>query len=254
MNSQAIGVFDSGVGGISTLKKLSQLLPNERFIFYGDSLHAPYGDKTPVEVYKLSKAIIEYFITKNVKAVVIACNTATSAAKERLVTECPQLPIIGIEPALKEAIDNEEHNILVMGTKLTMTLPKYQKMVSNYGHTHNIYSVACPGLAEYVESGMTDQRLLAELLDKFLSEYQTKKIESIVLGCTHYPFLENDIRNYFSGKLQFHNGYEGVANHLKNLLQKKNQLTPANVQGKVIFSGSKQEELPYYQQLFDSLT
>ncbi|MBJ7629303.1 glutamate racemase [Weissella confusa] len=137
-NSRPIGVFDSGVGGVSTLKKLHEMLPNEDFLFYGDSKNAPYGSKSQEAVYMLSKDIVEYFKQKDVKAIVIACNTATSAAKERLIEEYPELPIIGIEPALKEAVDSNERNILVMGTNLTMKLPKYQKMVNEYSDTHNM--------------------------------------------------------------------------------------------------------------------
>ncbi|MGM0125434.1 glutamate racemase [Enterococcus sp. AZ194] len=251
MNVQPIGVFDSGVGGISTLKKLSQLLPNEQFIFYGDSLHAPYGDKTIEEVYNRSKEIVDYLLTKNVKAIVIACNTATSAAKERLIRDYPELPIIGIEPALKEAIDQGEKHILVLGTQLTMNLPKYQKMVTKYAHTHTIHSVACPGLAEYVESGMNQPQLLSQLLDEFLGKYQDKELEGVVLGCTHYPFLEKEIRTYLTTNISVHTGYQGVARQLQHLLQEKQQLNQNNSKGAVTLLGSKPKEIPYYQQLFE---
>lgn len=253
MKRQPIGVFDSGAGGISTLKKLSELMPNENFIFFGDSLHAPYGNKSTNEVYHLSKIIMDYFISKNVKAVVIACNTATSAAKEKLVIDYPKIPIIGIEPALKEAVDNGERNILVLGTELTINLPKYRKMVNNYITTHNIYSVVCSGLAEYIESGLENKKALNKLLELFLGRYKDKNIEGIVLGCTHYPFVETEIRSYFSSNVHIHTGYQGVAKQLEISLQNRSLINPSSERGEIIFMSSKKEAIGYYKQLFEFL-
>ena len=250
--SRPIGVFDSGVGGVSTLRKLHEMLPNEDFLFYGDSKNAPYGSKSQEDVYLLSKDIVEYFKQKDVKAIVIACNTATSAAKERLTKEYPELPIIGIEPALKEAVDNNEQTILVMGTKLTMKLPKYQKMVNEYSDARHIISLPSPGLAEYIESGMHDDETLKGLLQNLLASYANVPFDGVVLGCTHYPFVAEAIQSCFRSNIAIHTGYEGVANRLKKLLAELGLSSNRRDEGSVSFDSSSHDSIQYYEKMFQT--
>lgn len=253
INEQPIGVFDSGVGGISTLKTLTTLLPNESFVFYGDSVHAPYGNKTDEEVYNLTKTAFEFLISKHVKAIVIACNTATSAAKEKLIRDYPELPIVGIEPALKEAIDAGHQNILVMGTPLTISLPKYQASLNNYKDSHHIISVPCPGLADYVEQGMSDPNKLNLILNQFLGNLSSEHFGVIVLGCTHYPFLKEQIIRYFDPRVQIFTGYEGVGKQLKHLLTNSNmQQYYDQIKQSVEFFSSQPRQTNYYKLMFDT--
>lgn len=253
MNNNPIGVFDSGVGGISTLNELTKQFPNERFIFYGDTKNAPYGSKTPDEVFQCTQRIMDELLAQHVKAVVIACNTATSAAKPRLMQTYPEIPIVGIEPALKEAIDDGSHNILVMGTELTVHLPKFQTMMAKYQSDHNIYAVPCPGLADYVEGGMTNPAALHELLTTFLAPYLDKPIDGIVLGCTHYPFVRDAISAMFKPGVPVHTGFEGVAKQLRHVLTDHDSLTAATTPGDVIWMSSQPGSLDYYQHLYDML-
>ena len=154
-SKKAIGVFDSGLGGISVLRDLKELMPNENFIYYGDSAYAPYGVKTKDEITKRCVEIIEFFIEKGVKAVVIACNTATSASANYLRKKYKDLPIIGMEPALKVATQGvKNNNIVVMATPLTLKEKKFEKLMNNFMGNNNVIKMPCPKLVEIVENDL----------------------------------------------------------------------------------------------------
>lgn len=249
-----IGVFDSGVGGISTLRTLARVLPNENFIFYGDSANAPYGEKSATTVCHLASHVIEQLQAKAVKAVVIACNTATSAAKPQLMAQFPELPIIGIEPALKEAVDAGEQHILVMGTPLTLSLPKYQAQLAKFGARTNIYSLPCPGLADRIELGSAGLPQIKSLLTNLMAPMLEHPIDAVVLGCTHYPFIQELITSKIPRPVHVYTGYEGIARQLTAQLTQHQLLRPAGEASRTIdFMSSRNTpaELALYQDLFD---
>ena len=232
-----IGVFDSGVGGISVLKELIKVLPNENYIFYGDSKNTPYGDRTKQEIINLSMNIVEYLINNGVKAIVIACNTATSAAAKEIREKYPNMTIIGIEPAIKPAL--EEHpneDILMMATEATVRLEKFNELKNKLDKQGRIIPVPCSGLADAIEKNMD----VTGLLNKYLSPYKNKTT-AVVLGCTHYPFIKEEIRNVLDN-VDFYDGALGVASNLKRQLEIKNQLNFSNEQGKVVFESSDNSE------------
>ena len=232
-----IGVFDSGVGGISVLKELIKVLPNENYIFYGDSKNTPYGDRTKQEIINLSMNIVEYLINNGVKAIVIACNTATSAAAKEIREKYPNMTIIGIEPAIKPAL--EEHpneDILMMATEATIRLEKFNELKNKLDRQGRIIPVPCSGLADAIEKNMD----VTGLLNKYLSPYKNKTT-AVVLGCTHYPFIKEEIRNVLDN-VDFYDGALGVASNLKRQLEIKNQLNISNEQGKVVFESSDNSE------------
>ena len=167
---QPIGVFDSGLGGISVLRACTALLPQEDFLFFGDSANAPYGEKSLAQVRRLTIAAVDRLLAQGVKAVVVACNTATSAAIHLLRQAHPDLPIIGIEPAVKPAaLDVGSSSVIVMATPLTIREDKYQKLAAAFCHEANVISLPCPGLAEMVEGGLFDGPVLdGYLQDLFL--------------------------------------------------------------------------------------
>ncbi len=232
-----IGVFDSGVGGISVLKELIKILPNENFIFYGDSLHSPYGDKTKQDIINLSTKIADYLVNSGVKAIVIACNTATSAASEAIRSRYPSIPIIGIEPAIKPAIlAHKGEDILVMATEATIKLEKFNDLKKKFDTQANIIPVACSGLAEAIENEQNTE----EILNRYLFQFKNK-INVVVLGCTHYPFIKNEIREYL-GNVEFYDGGHGTAINLKNQLHIKNMLSKNSKLGKVLFESSSNKE------------
>ncbi len=217
-NDGFIGVFDSGVGGISVLKSLVNHLPYERFVFFGDSANAPYGDKCSEEIYELSKKIVEDFIQQGAKAIVIACNTATSVAAKKLRETYPDLPIIGIEPALKPAALAQDHgSILVMATSKTLKLDKFAILMDEYGKTNDVHLVACPGLADAIEIGYVTGSKIYRILEELIGNYRGK-IDSVVLGCTHYPFIKEAICDILGG-VKFFDGCEGTARQLAKVLK-----------------------------------
>lgn len=194
VQNKPIGFFDSGVGGISVLKEAIKLLPNENFIYYGDSKNAPYGNKSVDEIKKLSFNVAEFLIERNIKALVVACNTATSAAIKDLRIKYSSIPVIGIEPALKPAVEiKREGKILIMATPVTLAEKKFNNLLKKYNNKAEIVPVPCDGLAELIESGVTNGSKVKEYLKEKLSIYINSKIAVIVLGCTHYPFIKDEI-------------------------------------------------------------
>ena len=216
MEKQPIGIFDSGLGGISVLAEAIRLMPNENFLYYGDTLHAPYGDKAPEEVFKHVITSINYLLNHNCKAVVLACNTATSVAAQSLRAQ-HDLPIIGMEPALKPAsLLNCEGKILVMATKLTLAQTKFSNLMDKYGE--NAIPIPCSGLMELVEQGKLQCEETKQLISHFLSPYLTQKIKAVVLGCTHYVFLRESIQKIVGSTVPILDGNKGTVRELERRL------------------------------------
>ncbi len=242
-----IAVFDSGVGGISVLKELVRQMPNEDFLFFGDSLHAPYGTKTKEEVRKLTIDATEKFMKDGAKGVTIACNTATSAAVRVLREMHPEFPIVGIEPALKPAVENcPGKKVLVLATPMTIREEKFHKLLSKYEKDAFVIPLPAPGLMEFVEEGKTDSKELYEFLDKLLDPYKEGKpdeVAGVVLGCTHYPFVAESILKVLGTKAQIFDGANGTAREMKRRLEVVGKLNAdKDRKGKVIFTTSSTEE------------
>ncbi len=247
-----VGVFDSGVGGISVLKSLVAELPGEDFRFFGDSAHAPYGEKTGERVRELSHDIVERFVADGAKAIVIACNTATSAAAPGLRAEYPDLPIIGIEPALKPATEAPDHGcILVMATDITLRLDKYHELAETYGQGCEVISVPCPGLAGRIEHGDLEAADLVEMIRGYVGSF-AGTVGSVVLGCTHYPFVRRQIAEVLGPDVKFYDGGAGTARQLRKRLDEAGLLAPAGRAGSVEFASSKDTpaELALYREFF----
>ena len=193
--------MDSGLGGLSVLREALKLMPKEDFIYYGDSLHAPYGVKPQAEIRDLTFAVVEKLLDMGIKGLAVACNTATSAAVRLLRNTYPELPIVGIEPAVKPAV-TESHGgrILVMATPMTLKQEKFQKLLAKYREQADIVPVQCDGLMEFVEHGDLDGQELDDYFAEKLSPVLTDDTESIVLGCTHYPFLKKELRHFLGDR------------------------------------------------------
>ena len=199
-----IAVFDSGVGGISVLRELVRLMPNENYIFFGDSKNAPYGGKSLEEVRKLTECHVRHLLSEGAKAVVIACNTATSADVSILRKEYPDVPVVGIEPALKPAVQFMEHpRVLVMATPMTIREEKFQRLMARYEKDAEIYPLACPGIVEFVERGELNSAGLKAFLYRLLKPYCEGTVDAIVLGCTHYPFVKDAIAEVMGNTVEF---------------------------------------------------
>lgn len=237
-----IGFFDSGVGGISVLKKAMDILPQEDFVYFGDSLNAPYGDKDLATIKKLSFQVVEKLMEYSIKALVVACNTATSAAIEDLRQSYPDLPVIGIEPALKVAVDHTETgNILVLATKRTLEEKKFKNLLDRYKESRSVETLPLPGLVEIIEEGGDYQEKSYLFLEEALKSVE-KEMSAVVLGCTHYPFIKPSLRRIYGKDVLIVDGSEGTARHLKEVLLERDLLTDKEEKGTLLVLNSSPEE------------
>lgn len=236
-----IGVFDSGLGGISVAREIRRAMPNEQVLYFGDSAHAPYGTKTPEQVRQLSFNIVEQFVKQGVKAVVIACNTATSAAVNDL-RETYDIPIIGMEPALKVACDRghgQRQRVIVAATPLTLREHKFAALMDRFTADHTIFPEPCPGLVNIVESGQLDDHdLVVDTLHGYFDRYDLSTIDSVVLGCTHFVFYRDYFRELLPDTTAIIDGNEGTVRHLRVVLESLGKLAPEDARGGVTLSNS----------------
>ena len=252
MNSNDfIAVFDSGVGGISVLKHLVRVLPNERYLYFGDSANAPYGTKTKEEVKALTFAAANKLMDRGIKALVVACNTATSAAINDLRQAYPDLIVIGIEPALKLAADKFPGGKLgVMATPMTLREEKFARLMERFSDASTIYKIPAPGLVELIESGRADSPDTDALLGQLFAPYE--RLDALVLGCTHYPFASNALRRVLGENVALLDGGDGTARETKRRLKDAGLLREG--EGEIIIENSKHDPnlLALSRQLLDN--
>lgn len=222
---QPVGFFDSGVGGLSVLCHAVQEMPGENFVYYGDSAHAPYGTKSEEEIKELSLQCGEFLFQKGVKAIVMACNTATSAAVIRM-REKYRIPVISIEPAVKPAsLCGNPGKIIVMATPATIAGPRYQGLVDRVGCRERLIDLPCGGLVELLEDGDFENPAIAKYLREKFSGIAGQEIGAIVMGCTHYSFVSGTIyriaREMFSGECRIFDGMYGMVRQLKKILREE---------------------------------
>jgi glutamate racemase len=213
-----IGVFDSGVGGISVLRELVKILPQEHFIYFGDSANAPYGNRTTEDIRRLTLSAAQELVERGCKALVIACNTATAAAINDLRSAYPDLIIVGIEPALKVAADRfPGGHIGVMATPVTLREEKFAQQLSRFPDAA-VSVIPVSGLVELIEAGKTDDAQVEALLRPILEPF-AGKLDALVLGCTHYPFAKAAIQKILGEKTVLLDGGEGTARETKRRLE-----------------------------------
>lgn len=243
MEGRPIGFFDSGVGGLSVLKEAIKLLPNEDFIYFGDSKNAPYGVKSVEEVKELSFQAVEFLIKHKVKAIVVACNTATSAAIEDLRRNYSNIPIIGIEPALKPAVEiNNGGKIVIMATPMTLSEKKFASLMEKYRYKAEVVPLPCAGLVEYIEKGIVQGEELNNFLKDKFSHLIYNEISSVVLGCTHYPFIKEELNKVLGEKVKVIDGSLGTAAQLKRLITENNTRNKKESAGNVEIFNSLEDE------------
>ena len=215
-----IGVFDSGIGGLNILEELKKLLPNEDFLYFGDSDNCPYGTKSQEDLIKIVSRIVEYFRENDCKLIVIACNTATTRCMKSLREMYPDMIFVGTVPAVKMACDNKCHDTLVLATEGTIASERVHELIyDNKNDDQEIYLVACNGLAEAIEE--KNNELIDSILYNTLKEYLDYSIDSIVLGCTHYPWAKENISKLFPDA-ELYDGSIGVAKEVKRQLELHN--------------------------------
>lgn len=219
-----IGVFDSGIGGLSVLHQAMQMLPQENFIYYADIDHVPYGTKTKEEIIKYSSEAVEFLVQKGVKAVVIACNTATSAAIQEL-REKYTLPIIGMEPAVKKAIDfHPQKRVLVIATPMTIQGEKLHNLIEKVDTEHLVDAVALPKLVTFAEEENFEEEEVTEYLREALKHFNLENYSSVVLGCTHFNYFKDSLKKMLPKGVHFLDGNEGTIKKLISELEKRKAL------------------------------
>ena len=214
-----IAVFDSGVGGVSVLRELRALLPRERFYYFGDSANAPYGRKTTEEVRALTLAAGKKLLEDlGCKALVVACNTATAAAIIDLREEYPDRIVVGIEPALKLACDRHPGGTIgIMATDVTLREQKLAALMERVKRDCTVLRVQAPGVVELVEAGKADTAEAVELMERLLGPY-TGKLNALVLGCTHYPFMKKAMAKVLGSGVELLDGGAGTARETRRRL------------------------------------
>lgn len=220
-----VGIFDSGMGGISVLKEAKKILPGESFIYFGDGANIPYGTKSVDELILLSDTICEMFIEKySVKAIVIACNTATSAAV-RTLRKKYDIPIIGMEPALKPAVKAHYGGMVgVLATPVTLREDKFKRLSSLYNETTTVVNLPAPNLVELVERGIVEGPEAIKEIEIALGNHKSK-VDALVLGCTHFVFLRRAIQELFGDSVEVYDGNSGTIRNLRNTLKARNLLS-----------------------------
>ena len=236
--NEAIGIFDSGIGGITVLKEILKILPNENYIYYSDSKNNPYGDKNDKQINELCENIVKLFIKQKCKAIVIACNTASAKSAHYLRKKYTNIPFIAIEPAYKMVYDYAySEPTLVMATKGTIESEKFNLLYHTYDN-HKTILLPCIGLADVIEEGNKEK--IKKYLKEQLETYRGN-VKNVVLGCTHYPLIQEEIQEVL-GQVTFFNGAPYLAKHLKQVLEEKNLINNKNIKSTIQFIDSSNDD------------
>ena len=237
-----IAVFDSGVGGISVLRHLIRLMPGEKYLYFGDSANAPYGSRSTEEVKQLTLAAAEKLTTEyGIKALVLACNTATAAAVKEVRATYPDLIVIGIEPALKLAADHfPGGRVGVMATEVTLREEKFDSLLHRFDENCAVFKIPAPGLVQLIEAGKTDSAETEALLRTILDPY-AGKLDALVLGCTHYPFAAKAIGKILGDKVALLDGGDGTARDTRRRLKEAGLLEVSGGEVKIINSSDDEK-------------
>lgn len=225
-----VGIFDSGMGGLSVLHQAFRELPGIDFIYYADERHVPYGEKTKEQIQRYIKEIIEFMLAKQVDAIVIACNTATSVATKEYRSRFP-VPIIGMEPAVKQAVESFRGipgRILVAATPLTIAGDKLHDLLEKVDHEEKVDLVALPGLVRFAEKGDFHTEAITEYLQEALKDFALEKYKAFVLGCTHFNYFKAYYKKIFPGKVRFIDGNAGTIRQLQRKLRIADKEKPAD--------------------------
>jgi glutamate racemase len=217
--SSPIGIFDSGVGGLSILEEIRNLLPNETILYLADQFHVPYGERSLQEIRKFSTAIVQFFLGQGVKLIVVACNTASAAALLQLRENFPAIPFVGMEPALKPAVEfSKTRRVGVLATPATFQGALYASVVERFARDVTLYPHTCPGLVGQIEAGDLDSPETRAILEDALFPMLKAEIDTVVLGCTHYPFVIPLIKDIVGMKVRVIDPAPAIARQVERLL------------------------------------
>ncbi|MBF7730592.1 glutamate racemase [Pseudomonas sp. N040] len=220
-----VGVFDSGVGGLSVLREIRRILPHERLLYVADSGHVPYGEKTPEFIRQRSQQIAGFLLGQGAKALVLACNTATAAAVASLRESYPRLPIVGMEPAVKPAAAATRSGVVgVLATTGTLQSAKFAALLDRFASDVRVITQPCPGLVECVEAGELESPATRALLQALVAPLLAEGCDTLILGCTHYPFIKPLLRQLVPASVTLIDTGEAVARQLQRVLAERDLL------------------------------
>lgn len=222
--SHPVGVFDSGIGGVSVLTAIRKELPTVDLIYTGDNFHLPYGEKSMPEIRAYSRGVVEFLRSKGCSVIVIACNTASAAALKPLREEFPQMVFIGMEPAVKPAAEQTQTGVVgVMATTATFQGELFASVVERFASGVKVIQQPCPGLVQQIEAGELDSPETMEMLRGWLEPMKAQNIDRIVLGCTHYPFVKNAIHSILGDGVTIIDPAPAIAKQVRRVLESRGE-------------------------------
>jgi len=235
-SSSPIGVFDSGVGGLSILKRIRDQLPRESILYLADQIHVPYGERSLEEIRQFSKGIVQFFLNQGAKLIVVACNTASAAALLFLRNTFPFVPFVGMEPAIKPAAENSKtRRVGVLATPATFQGALYASVVERFAKDVILYQHTCPGLVNQIEAGNLDSPETRLILEDALLSMVEEGIDTIVLGCTHYPFVIPVIKDIVGDNIRVIDPAPAVARQVQRLLTEEKLIKTENTQPRLTY-------------------
>ena len=223
MQNRPIGIFDSGVGGLTVAKAITKALPNERIIYFGDTAHLPYGDKSKESVKMYSQRITAHLVAKGCKAIVIACNTASAHAYSDLKKFYPKLPIVNVvNPTVNYCAEKyDEGKVGVIATKGTIKSRIYPRKIIKKNPNLEVPQAAAPLLVPMIEEGFFKNNISQTIINSYLSTKNFKNINALILGCTHYPLIKGEVEKFFKGSVEVIDSATVVAEYTRKLLKKE---------------------------------
>lgn len=229
MDNRAIGFFDSGLGGLTSVPVLKRALPNEKVLYFGDTARTPYGSKSPETVCKFSAQIVDYLVSKNVKLIVIACNTVTAMALDMLRERHPDVPIVGvIDPTARRVAADNAPNVGIIGTKVTIESGVYVERIHELNPEISTYSLACPAFVPLIEEGIIDNEIMDLTIKYYMDDFvKDNRIDSLILGCTHYPLIAPNINRLYP-ELRLYNSSAEVIRDVLEILTERDILAEEN--------------------------
>lgn len=235
--SLPIGIFDSGVGGLTNARAIKNIMPHENFIYFGDTKHLPYGEKSKEAIINYSVEITKFLLERNCKAIVIACNTAASNALSEVKKEVRDRALVFdvINPVAEKVAYEIHQNVGVIATKATVNSKLYKKSIRKYNKFINVEELATPLLVPAIEEGFINHPISHSIIYNYLSNKRLKDIETLILGCTHYPLLMEEIKQYYGTRVRVIDSPNIVANYIRHSLEKHNLLNHKNSQPKYEF-------------------
>ena len=240
MNNGKIGLFDSGLGGLSILKELIKELPNEDYLFYEDSINNPYGDKSEGELFNITSKIVDYLLESGCKIIVIACNTATTSCMKKLREKYPNTIFVGTVPAIKVAYDGHYKNVINLSTPYTQNSKRVNELINDFkNEDETIYNISGENLANLIELDKKDE--IEELLNRLLSNYKDT-CDALILGCTHYSLIKEEFKKVLPNTVLL-DGVKGVTAEVKRQLTNNNLLNQKLEKGTVEIINSKSDDL-----------